>query len=55
MLQDKIMAREYLIQCQAKNNTFQCSLTKEFRDVECKKSDLSLRYANTTIFSPNLG
>jgi hypothetical protein len=49
------MSKEYLIQCQAKNNTFQCNLDRTFRDLELNKKDLSLQYVNCNITSPQLG
>jgi len=49
------MSKEYLLQCQAKNNTFQCNLDKSFRDFEFNKRDISLHYVNCNISSPSLG
>jgi len=36
-------------------NIFQCSLDKRFRDIECAKKDLSMKYAACFILSPDLG
>jgi|694.fasta_scaffold84297_2 hypothetical protein len=47
--------KEFLIQCQAKNNTFQCTLDQTFRDLECQHKDLALQYVTSTISSPRLG
>lgn len=47
--------KEFLIQCQAQNNTFQCSLDQNFRDLECQQKDLSLQYVTSSISSPKLG
>lgn len=37
------------------NSVFQCNLDKNFRDIECKKSDVSMKWAGSFVFSPNLG
>ncbi len=47
--------KEFLIQCQAQNNTFQCALDQTFRDLECQRKDLALQYVTSTISSPRLG
>jgi invasion protein IalB len=47
--------KEFLIQCKAQNNTFQCSLDQNFRDLECQQRDLALQYVTSSISSPQLG
>jgi len=47
--------KEFLIQCQAQNNTFQCALDQNFRDMECQQKDLALQYVTSSISSPKLG
>jgi len=46
---------EFTMLCLFRNNIFQCSLSNHFRDIRCKKTDLSLRYASSQIFSPPFG
>jgi hypothetical protein len=46
--------KEFLLQCQAKNNVFQCNLDKTFRNLACKQNDIVLQYITSNISSPNL-
>ena len=55
MVSSQPHTKDFLIQCQAQNNTFQCSLDQNFRDLECQQKDLSLQYVTSSISSPKLG
>ena len=48
------MTQEYLIQCQSRDNVFQCNLNTDFRDIKCGSSKLSLKYIESTLSSPQL-
>lgn len=49
------MSQEYLIQCRSRDNVFQCNLNTDFRDIRCGNSNLSLKYVESTLNSPQLG
>ena len=55
MVSSQPHTKDFLIQCQAQNNTFQCSLDQNFRDLECQQKDLTLQYVTSSISSPKLG